>query len=87
MLSASSMALITGWVEPSSTEGSTPTRSIAVGADLTEHAKAVVSWRTSTETTGLVEPSLRRCAVVAVMQAVHLWNLDDASGRERRGGS
>ena len=66
---------------------SIPTRSIAVGVDLSEHAKAVGQLATSTETAGLVEPTLRRCAVVAVMQAVHLWNLDDASGRERRGGS
>ena len=86
MFSARSMALITGWVEPSSTEGSTP-RGASPSVLLTEHAKAVVNWRTCTETTGLVEPSLRRCAVVAVMQAVHLWNLDDASGRERRHGS
>jgi len=46
-----------------------------------------VSWRSSTQTTRLLEQPLRRCAVVAMMQAVHLWNLDDASGRERRDGS
>jgi hypothetical protein len=61
------MALITGWrsavVQP---EGITPTRSIAAGVDLTEHATSVLSWRTRTEMTGLLEPSLRRCAVVAV---------------------
>jgi hypothetical protein len=33
---------------------------------------------------GPFEPSLRRGALVAVMQPVHLWNLDDASGGERR---
>jgi hypothetical protein len=36
------MALITGWrLGRGATEGITPTRSIAVGVDLTEHAKAV----------------------------------------------
>jgi hypothetical protein len=67
--------------------GITPTRSIAAGLDLTEHAKAVRQLAHEHRNDGLLEPSLRRCAVVAVMQAVHLWNLDDASGRERRGGS
>ena len=42
MLSTDSMALITGWRwGRGATGGITPTRSIAVGVDLTEHAKAV----------------------------------------------
>ena len=88
MLGASSMALITGWrsavVQP---QAPLQRGSIAVGVHLTEHSKTVLSWRTSTETTGLLELSLRRCAVVAVMQPVDLRNFDDASGGEWRGGS
>jgi hypothetical protein len=68
--------------------GITPTRSIAVDVNLTEHAKAARQLAHEHRNDGaFLEPSLRRCAVVAVMQAVNLWNLDDASGRERRGGS
>src|SRR5262245_32810552 len=69
------------------TGGITPRRTIAVGVELTEHARQsrqLAHEHRNDEV--LWESSLRCSAVVGVMKTVNLGNLDDASGRERRGG-
>jgi hypothetical protein len=90
MLSTDSMGLITGW------------RVGAVGAAGgfnfdAEHRRRRPPFRTgqgppatgaaAQKRWGLLESALRRRAVVAVMEPADLRNLDDASDRERRGGS
>ena len=83
------MALITGWRwGRGEREASLQRVGIAVGVDVTEHARQtrqLAQWHRDDGV--LLEPSLRRCAVVSVMQPVDLRNLDDASGGELRDGA